>query len=450
MSLEGSGYSGLVLEKLDSIGAKMGITIIIEQNGKKFTGMLMPRSQIGSDSDHIVVKLENGYNLGVRISEDTIIKKGKSTRLAKPKATPIESVQDPNLPTVSILSTGGTIASRVDYRTGAVNPALTAQDLYDSVPELEEYANIQAKILMSILSENITPTDWTQIAKKIATEVRSGVDGIVIAHGTDTMGYTAAALSFALHNLPIPIALVGSQRSSDRPSSDAASNLIGATRLVGRADAAEVMIAMHGETDDSFLYAHRGTRARKLHSSRRDAFQSVNSYPLFRILDDEIEEISEPLLRRNPKRTLQVKPKFEEKVGLVKTHPGMNGLFIDGLVDNGYKGIIIEGTGLGHTPDSVQSSLKRAVDAGIVVGMTTQCINGRVDMNVYRSGVQLLDIGVVSCENMIAETALVKLMWLLANTKSIEDAKSLISIPLAGELDMRSEYAEYDTESGVH
>jgi len=440
----------LVQEKLNSIGAKIGVTIIVEQNGKTFTGMLMPRSQIGSDSNHIVIKLENGYNLGIRVSRDTVIKKGKSSIPAKPEIPVVEASQDPKLPKVSILSTGGTIASRVDYRTGAVNPALTAQDLYDSVPELREYANVDAKILMSILSENITPTDWTKISKKIATEIRSGVDGIIIAHGTDTMGYTAAALSFALHNLPVPIALVGSQRSSDRPSSDAASNLIGAIRLVGRADVAEVMVVMHGETDDTFLYAHRGTRARKLHSSRRDAFQSVNSYPLFCIRDDSIEELSEPLLRRDSKRVLQVKPKFEEKVGLVKTYPGMNGLIIDSLVNNGYKGIIIEGTGLGHTPDSLQVPLKRAIDAGIVVGMTTQCINGRIDMNVYRSGVQLLDIGVVSCENMIAETALVKLMWLLANTKSADDAKELMAVSLAGELDMRTELAEYDAKPEVH
>ncbi|MFW9918169.1 MAG: Glu-tRNA(Gln) amidotransferase subunit GatD [Candidatus Thorarchaeota archaeon] len=439
----------MVYEKLDSIAAKIGNTILIEQGEKKYVGILMPRSQVGSDPNHIVIKLENGYNLGIRVAQDTVIKKGKSPRSIRPEVSLVEAGSDPNLPSVSVLSTGGTIASRVDYRTGAVNPALSAQDLYDAVPELKEYANVHAKILMSILSENITPADWSQIAKRIATEIRSDVDGLVIAHGTDTMGYTAAALSFALHNLPIPIVLVGSQRSSDRPSSDAASNLIGATRLAGRADVAEVMVAMHGETDDSFLYAHRGTRVRKLHSSRRDAFQSINSYPLFRILDDRIEEISEPLLRRDSTRSLQVKPKFESKVALVKTYPGMDGLLIDSFVDNGYRGVVIEGTGLGHTPDSLQPSLKRAIDAGMVVAMTTQCINGRVDMNVYRSGVQLLDIGVVSCENTISETALVKLMWLLANTKTTEDAKALMAVSLAGELDMRSEVAEYDTGMGV-
>lgn len=449
MSLEGSGYGGLVHEKLVSIGVGIGHTITIEQNGKAFTGILMPRSQVGLDQDHIVIKLANGYNLGVRIAADSMIKKEKSSKIVLPKTPADKSIPDPDLPTVSILSTGGTIASRVDYRTGAVNPALSAQDLYDSVPELKEYANVDAKILMSVLSENITPADWTKIAKRIATEITSRVDGIVIAHGTDTMGYTASALSFALHNLPIPVVLVGSQRSSDRPSSDAAMNLIGATRLAGQGDVAEVMIAMHGETDDSLLYAHRGTRARKLHSSRRDAFQSVNCYPLFRVREDVIEELSEPLLRRDPERPVQVKPKFEEKVTLVKTYPGMKGQIIDHLINDEYRGIVIEGTGLGHVPDSLLAPLERAINEGVVVAMATQCINGRVDMNVYRSGVQLLDIGVVSCENMIAETALVKLMWLLANTKTTDEARALMPVSLIGELDMRTELSEYNVKLGV-
>ncbi len=443
MSLEGSGYSGLVHEKLVSSKIKIGDIITIEQKDRKLTGMLMPRSQVGSDPDHIVIKLDNGYDLGIRINSDSILKRKKELKKKRRISSAVESKLNPNLPTVSILSTGGTIASRVDYQTGAVNPALTAQDLYDSVPELQDHANIQAKVLMSILSENITPSDWTKIAKKIASEVKDEVDGIVIAHGTDTIAYTAAALSFALHNLPIPIALVGSQRSSDRPSSDASLNLIGVTNLVGRADVAEVMVAMHGESDDSFLYAHRGTRVRKLHSSRRDAFQSINSYPLFKVQDDKITEISTPLQRRDSERILRVKAKFEEKVALVKTYPGMEGTLVESLIDQGYKGIVLEGTGLGHTPDSLHSAIKQAIDNGIVVAMTTQCINGRVDMNVYRSGVQLLELGVVSCEDMISETALVKLMWLLSNTKTTEEASSLMPVPLVGEIDMRSEIPEF-------
>ncbi|MHA1905758.1 MAG: Glu-tRNA(Gln) amidotransferase subunit GatD [Candidatus Thorarchaeota archaeon] len=446
MALEGSGYSGLVLEKLSSVSIKIGDRLKIIQDGKEFEGILMPRSQVGTDPFHIVLKLDNGYNIGIKIGPESQISKGKTTRKPKPKGSNIPTEDNPSLPTVSVLSTGGTIASRVDYRTGAVNPALTAQDLYDSVPELRDYANIRAKVSMSILSENIQTADWTKIAKTIASEIRSGVDGVVIAHGTDTMGYTAAALSFALQELPVPVTIVGSQRSSDRPSSDASLNLIGAINLVGHADVAEVMVLMHAQSDDSYLHAHRGTRVRKFHTSRRDAFQSVNSYPIFKVEGTEIEEISNPLLKRNPERKLKLKPKFEELVGLVKTFPSIGSSIIDHLVDDGYKGIILEGTGLGHVPESLQLSLKRAIDSGTVVAMTSQCYNGRVDMDVYRTGVELLDIGVVPCQDMIAETALVKLMWLLANTKTPEEAGTLMQTSLVGEIEMRSEYPEYNAD----
>ncbi|MDF1537747.1 MAG: Glu-tRNA(Gln) amidotransferase subunit GatD [Candidatus Thorarchaeota archaeon] len=437
----------MVLEKLSSLDIKVGDRVKIHHDGRDFQGILMPRSQVGADPYHLVLKLDNGYNTGIKIDAATIITKSKSSRVKKPKTTETVQKLNPLLPTVLVMSTGGTIASRVDYRTGAVNPALTAQDLYDSVPELQDYANINAQVAMSILSENIRTSDWTKIAKIIAKEIKEGeTDGVVIAHGTDTMGYTAAALSFALQNLPVPIAIVGSQRSSDRPSSDASLNLTGATNLVGRTDVAEVMVVMHAQTDDSYLYAHRGSRVRKLHTSRRDAFQSVNSYPLFRIEENEIEELSTPLLRRDPKRVLTVKPQFEELVALVKTYPGIDGKIVDYFVDNGYRGIILEGTGLGHVPDTLQSSLKKAVDSGLVVAMTSQCIHGRVNMDVYRSGVELLEIGVVPCQDMIAETALVKLMWLLANTKTSEQAGTLMYTPLAGEIEVRSEYPQYDAD----
>lgn len=442
LSLDNSGYTGLVLEKLSSSNIKVGDTISIKKDGEENVGVLMPRSQVGSDQFHVIIKLESGYNIGIKLDQETEvdrIKVGKKKRIV-----PSEKESDiKGLPSASILSTGGTIASKVDYRTGAVNPALSAQDLYDTVPELRNYAKVNAKVIMSVLSENILPSDWTKIARSVASEIKTGTDGVVIAHGTDTLGFTSAALSFALQNLPVPVVLVGSQRSSDRPSSDAAMNLIGSINLATKADAAEVFVLMHAETGDSFLHAHRGTRARKLHSSRRDAFQSVNDYPIFSVVGEEVKELHTPLLRRNNERKLTLKPKFEEKVGLVKTNPGIEALAIDQLIDSDYKGIVIEGTGLGHVPDRLQPSIKKAIDMGIVVAMSTQCLFGRVDLNVYRSGVELLDIGVIPCENMIPETALVKLMWVLANTKDEEAAKELLSKPLVGEIDMRSEESEY-------
>ncbi|MFW9786627.1 MAG: Glu-tRNA(Gln) amidotransferase subunit GatD [Candidatus Thorarchaeota archaeon] len=447
MSLDNSGYSGLVLEKLTSANIKTGDEIRITSNGNEYTGVLMPRSQVGSDPFHIIIKLDTGYNIGIKLNQDSAIRRTKSGKKKQPTPSE-ESSFTKGMPTVSILSTGGTIASKVDYQTGAVNPALTAQDLYDTVPELKNYANVRAKVIMSVLSENIQPNDWSKIARNVASEIKTGTDGVVIAHGTDTLGSTSAALSFALQNLPVPVVLVGSQRSSDRPSSDAAMNLIGAINLAAKADAAEVYVIMHAESGDTHLHAHRGTRTRKLHTSRRDAFQSVNDYPVYRIVGEDVEELHQPLLRRDAERKLILKPKFEEKVALVKTNPGVDAPLIDYYVDAGFRGIVIEGTGLGHAPNRLHSSINTAVDAGLIVTMTSQCLFGRVDMNVYRSGVELLDIGVVPCEDMFPETALVKLMWVLANSKDQEAAKELLLKPLAGEIDMRSEEAEYVSRPG--
>lgn len=447
LSLEDSGYSGLVLEKLSNSKAQIGDTISVTKDGVEYTGVLMPRSQVGSDSIHVVIKLTSGYNIGIRMSQETVVHRIKPA--IRRQVAPIEvKTETKGLPRISILSTGGTIASKVDYHTGAVNPALTAQDLYDTVPELQNYANVHAKVLMSVLSENIQSADWARIARAVGSEIKSGADGVVIAHGTDTLGFTAAALSFSLRNLPVPVVLVGSQRSSDRPSSDSAMNLTGAVTLAAKANAAEVMVLMHAGIGDNQLHAHRGTRVRKLHTSRRDAFQSVNDYPLFRVSEAELVELRPPLLRRELERKLVIKPKFEEKVALVKTYPGVEHSVIDHLTDTGYRGIIIEGTGLGHAPDILQPSIKRAIDTGIVVAMTSQCIFGRTDLNVYRSGVELLAAGVIPCEDMLPETALVKLMWVLANSKDSDAAKRLLLTPIAGEIDMRSEESEYITRFG--
>jgi glutamyl-tRNA(Gln) amidotransferase subunit D len=442
LSLEESGYSGVVLEKLANANVSVGDRIKIINLEHETIGILMPRAQIGSDPHHVVVKLDTGYNIGIYLEPSSEIYRIKGSRKRKTSALQSPEFQD-RLPTVAILSTGGTIASRVDYKTGAVNPALSAKDLYDAVPELRHQANVKAKIVMSILSENIKSSDWTKTAKSVAAEIKDGADGVVIAHGTDTLGFTSAALSFALQSLPVPVALVGSQRSSDRPSSDAALNLLGATDLVGRADVAEVLIVMHGETDDTFLYAHRGTRTRKCHTSRRDAFQSINSHPIYRIDDSGIVELNQPVLRRNPNRKLRLKPRFEERVTLVKTFPGMSGSIIDHYVKEEYQGIVIEGTGLGHAPEHIHRSIQSAIEADIVVAMTSQCISGRVDMNVYRPGVRMLEMGVVPCEDMLPETALVKMMWLLANTKRIEDVKKKMSENIIGEIEMRTEQSQY-------
>lgn len=443
MAEKTSGYIGLALTKLKDANVGVGDEIEVVTDSRKEVGILMPRAQLGSDQEHIVIKISSGYNIGVRLDDDSTIRKLQEVQESKAPQGEIERDIDESSPTVSILSTGGTIASRVDYKTGAVNPALNARDLYDTVPELTDYANIRAKVVMSVLSENIQPKDWSIITKTVAEEVEDGVDGVVIAHGTDTLGFTAAALAFALQNIPVPIVLVGSQRSSDRPSSDASMNLLQSVNFVGRADAAEVMIVMHGESDDTFTYAHRGVRTRKCHTSRRDAFQSINQDPLFKIEKDHIIEIQSPIRRRNRDREIEVKPEFESRVALVKTYPGIDSTIINNLIDSDYRGLVLEGTGLGHAPEHLHESLKNAIESDMIVTMTSQCIWGRTNLNVYRPGVEMLQMGVIPCEDMLPETALVKLMWLLGNFNDLAEIRKMMVRNLVGEIDQRTEIDQY-------
>ena len=440
MSEEFPGYKGKALHALKKAGAEIGDLIRITKNGAVYEGLLIPRSEYG-DELHIVVKMKNGYNVGVRITPTTRIEKiGAGVKPAF--VPPPLPKQKPDLPRVAIISTGGTIASRVDYRTGGVRPALSASDLYSVVPELSEIARIDAKILFSLFSENITPKHWSEMAKAVARHGEKGVDGIVVAHGTDTMAYTAAALSFAVQNLPVPVILVGSQRSADRPSSDAATNLTGAVSAAARAPFAEVVVAMHGTVSDKTIVFHRGTKVRKCHTSRRDTFKSVNTKPLAKMEDMRITMLIDDYVKRNPKRKLVLKPKFEEKVALVKFYPGLDPKVLEWYVDEGYRGIILEGTGLGHVGKYCFSAVRKAVENNLVVAMTSQCIWGRVHMNVYDTGRDLLEIGVIPLEDMLPETALVKLMWIFGQTNNVEEAKRLLTANLAHEFSPRTTVEE--------
>jgi glutamyl-tRNA(Gln) amidotransferase subunit D len=431
-----SGYKGHALKTIENVGAEIGDMLRITKGNATLEGILIPRSEYG-DENHIVIKLKNGYNIGVRLTVDAKVEKaGKGTKPAF--AAPPLPLQNQSLPRVAIISTGGTIASRVDYRTGGVRSALTASDLYSVVPELGDIARIEAHILYSLFSENLTGKHWTEIAKSVSTHIATGVDGVVIAHGTDTMGYTAAALSFALQNLPAPVILVGSQRSADRPSSDAATNLIGAVTVAAKAPFAEVVVAMHKTPSDKVIAIHRGTRVRKCHTSRRDAFKSINSTPIAEIEDRKLTMLTEEYEKRNKNNKPILKPEFSERVALIKFYPGMNHQVIDWHNKNGYKGIIFEGSGLGHVSSRCYETIGNAVKDGIVVAMTSQCVWGRVNMNVYDSGRDLQALGVIPLEDMLAETAFVKLMWVLGQTADAEEAKILLKMNVAGELSPRT------------
>jgi glutamyl-tRNA(Gln) amidotransferase subunit D len=400
-----------------------GDRIKIDKDGIAYEGILVP-----STGESIVLKLDNGYNVGFREGEILSIErveKREGVRKRRPKGKK-------NLPSISILSTGGTIASKVDYRTGAVTSQFTAEEIIDAIPELEEIANYNANVIYNIFSENMRAKYWTELAREVYDEIKRGADGVIVTHGTDTMTYTAVALSFMLIP-PVPIVLVGSQRSADRPSSDNAVNAISAAR-VATSDIAEVTVVMHGSTSDEFCYIHRGTKIRKMHTSARDAFSSINERPVGRVYYDNLRiEITDGYKKRG-ERELELRDHLEEKCCLIKFYPGANPEIIDFYREKGYRGIVIEGTGLGHVSNEWIPRIEHAVKEGISIVMTSQCIYGRVCCRVYDTGRDLLKSGVIEGEDMLSETALVKLMWVLGMEDDPEEVRRLMQQNIAGEI----------------
>ena len=434
--LENSGYKGAALEALKKADCDVGDIIRVISKGKTYEGILIPRSELG-EGTVVIVKMKSGYNIGIRITADVKIEKiGKGTKPAL--ASPQLPKQNPVLPHVVIMSTGGTIASRVDYRTGAVRSALSASDLYGVVPELSDVAQVDTEIVFSLYSENITQKHWKELAETVAKRIEEGVDGVVIAHGTDTMAYTSAALSFALQNLPVPVIVVGAQRSSDRPSSDAATNLIGAVKAAGEGPFAEVGLAMHETVSDIAIAIHRGTKVRKCHTSRRDTFKSINGFPMARVKNQQVTMLTNQYQHRDTSKKLVLKPNFSEKAALIKFYPGLDPAIIDWYVDKGVRGILLEGSGLGHVSKYCFDSIKNAVAKGVVVALASQCIWGKVNMNVYDTGRDLLSFGVIPMDDMFPETALVKLMWVLGQTDNTQEAVKLLKTNIAGEFSPRT------------
>jgi len=425
---EYTGYEGRSLEFLKSNNIVVGDSVKILSD-LTYSGIIMPRYE-HSDDKHIVLKLNSGYNVGLEIEKIEKVEKNETTRKIIEKIEKIEPTE--GLPKILLLSTGGTIASKIDYRTGAVTPILTAEELNSSVPELAKIANIDAQVLFSEYSENIMPEHWLDVAKKINEFEKSDYSGIIIAHGTDTMHYTSSFLSFALAGFPIPIVLVGSQRSSDRASSDAALNLIGATKFITTSNPKGVYVVMHQDENDDTIACHLGTRVRKNHTSKRGAFQTMGDNPAFIIAEDQIQKnFSEDYFKI---KEYQPKISLDTKVALVKYFPGYDPDLLNQIVEMGYKGIIFEGTGLGHIGKTMYETVKKASEKGIFLGMTSQCIDGRVRMTVYESGRDLLDLGIIPLENMIPEVALVKAMWVIGNYHDSEEIKKIMLQNIASEL----------------
>lgn len=408
-----------------------GDRVRVEQGDVEYEGVLMP----STTSEHAVVKLEGGYNVGVEreSSQVEVLEPNVYDVDTEEEETDESSVieTDPDLPTISLISTGGTIASTVDYRTGAVTARFDAEDVLRAVPDLAGRANYRGRVVANILSENMTPDVWQDLARAVHEEIEAGADGVVVMHGTDTMQYTASALAFML-DTPVPVVFTGSQRSADRPSSDNVMNAVCAVEAA-LSDCAEVLVCMHASENDTICALHRATRVRKNHTSRRDAFETVGSKPLGTV-DYATETVT---FRRSyderDTTSLDIALDLETDVELVKSTPGMSEAFLD--VCDGKEGVVIEGTGLGHINTGHIDRIEELIEDDTSVVMTSQCLDGRVCDRVYDTGRDLLDAGVIEGENILPGTAVVKMMWTLANSSSVRET---MRTSLAGEVTERS------------
>ena len=409
-----------------------GDRVHVVRGGTEYEGVLMP----STTTDRLVVKLDGGYNVGIDRAEaelDVLESNVYDVEGARDGESGSEIQFDEALPTISLISTGGTIASTVDYRTGAVTAQFDAEDVLRAVPDLAGRANYRGRVVANILSENMTPDVWQELAGAVHEEIEAGADGVVVMHGTDTMQFTASALAFML-DTPVPVVFTGSQRSADRPSSDNVMNAVCAVEAA-KSDCAEVLVCMHATESDDRCSLHRGTRVRKNHTSRRNAFETVGAEPLGVVdYDDETVSFRRSYAERGA-ADLAIHPELETDVELVKFTPGMSFDRVERLADAA--GLVVEGTGLGHVHTDLVPTFRELVESGTPVVMTSQCIEGRVCDRVYDTGRDLLDAGVVEAEDTLPGTATVKLMWALANVGA-ESVPETMRRSLAGEVTRRS------------
>ncbi len=439
------GYASLAAGLLKKARINVGDRVRVRKDGLSVEGILMPRIELG-DRNSLIVKLDNGYNTGIRVTEDTAVKKLPEKRELE-RFPKVKLRFNPALPSISMVSTGGTISARVDYKTGGVTFLMDPKEILFTAPELSEVVNlVDISSPFKMASEDMSFTEWAKVAKEAAKKLnKDDIKGVIVTHGTDTLHYTAAALSFMLRCLNKPVALVGAQRSVDRGSFDGTMNLICASHYAGYSDIAEVAVVMHATTNDDYCFATRGTKVRKMHASRRDAFRPINDFPLAKIWPSGKMEIINRNFRTRNDCKVEADTKFDPKVALVKTFPGIDPQVIDWYARRVH-GIVLEGMGLGHPPsypskpqNSLFPAIKRAIDRGIFVGMTTQTIYGRVHSHVYKNAIELEQMGVVYLGDMLPETAYVKLGWVLGHTKDPDEIKYSMLANIAGEFNPRHE-----------
>ena len=429
--------------------AKPGDRIKVEFLKKEYEGILLESPE--DEKEILLLKLDSGYNIGLikkEIFNIEILQKAEEKREIQ-----IPPKKNSGKPNIAMIITGGTIVARLNPKKGGVDWLTSPEMLLKFYPGLFEKVNI-AKIEIPFMkaSEDMDFKDWQKIAKTAENLLNDkNIKGIIITHGTDTLHYTSSALSFMLKNLSKPVVLTYSQRSVDRASSDANLNLKCAA-LVAASDIAEVMIVGHGNSSDDFCYAMHGTKVKKMHSSKRDAFKVINDKPIAKIYENRIEFVEGAKFKHREQaiksgKKIKADTSFEEKIALIKFYPGQNPEILDFYLKKGYKGIVIEMTGLGHVAtkrarNSWTKKLKEIIDKGLFVCAVTQCINGRVDALVYSNGREILETGVIYLEDMLAETAFVKLGCILGKFKGKEKIKEEMLKNYAHEFNERLEFEE--------
>jgi len=412
-----------------------GSTVKIKAADQEYEGVLLE-----SETDCVCVKMGSGYNVGIK--QDSI----ESVEvLEKPVALAKEAKvkQNDKLPAIHILHTGGTIASKVDYSTGAVVSRTSPDEILSSIPELLELANITTKTVFQMFSEDLEPVHWTLLSQEIANSIKAGAKGVIVGIGTDTLEYAASAMAFALRNCPIPVLFVGSQRSSDRPSSDASMNLLCAAQYMINSEFKGVGVCLHDKMDDDKCLIVPAHHVKKMHTSRRDTFRPVNQRPIARVnMKGEVEEVSKFV---DGEGEFELKEKFSNNVALVKVYPGFRAEELENY--SRYDGLVVEGYAFGqlpinehdehtkHHPKLLEQVKKLASKIPVLV--VSQRPYGVVHMTVYSTSRHLLEAGVVEGK-MQSHVAYVKMCHVLANYP-VADVKKILSENLTGEVVERSE-----------
>jgi glutamyl-tRNA(Gln) amidotransferase subunit D len=404
-----------------------------------FVGVILPDEKV-EVSDVVMFKLVSGYNIGFYFDSICDLVKVGRVEVSGGVSSRDDLKFNKKMPKVSLVATGGTISSRVDYKTGGVYMLMDPNEILKTTPELADIVNLDTILSpFKVASEDMGPKDWVIIAELIADRFNAGDVGVIVTHGTDTLHFTAAALSFLLKDFKKPVALVGAQRSPDRGSFDGSLNLLCSAQYVV-SEMADTAVVMHGTMNDDYCLANKGTKVRKMHTSRRDAFRPINTLPIAKIWSNgKIENLSQFRVRDDSVKA-SVCGSMYEKVAIVSAYPGSDPGVIDYYVDKGYKGIILSASALGHVPGYTRDlkkswlpSIKKAISSGVFVGCASQTLYGRVHPHVYRLLIEMDSMGVVFLSDMMVETAYVKLMWVLSMNKNLNKVKEMMLTNYVGE-----------------